>query len=170
MAKNSLGREIPAVWRSRSLSPYVDPWSRAPEVLRATRPLVRCRPGDSKLLPSLRAAIEKCGLKSGMNISTHHALRNGDVLLNTLVKEFDAMGLRDIGIASSSVHPVHAEIIPYIRKGVITRIETGVNGLIAEMVSKGQLDCPIVVRSHGGRARSLATGEVEVDAAFIAAP
>ncbi len=170
MAKNSLGREIPAEWRGRKLNPYVDPWSREPEVLRATRPLVRCHLGESKLLPSLRAAIEKCGLKDGMIISTHHALRNGDVLLNTLVKEFDAMGLRDIGIASSSVHPVNAEIIPYIQKGVITRIETGVNGLIAEMVSRGQLDCPIIVRSHGGRARSLATGEVAVDAAFIAAP
>ena len=53
---------------------------------------------------------------------------------------------------------------------MVTRIETGVNGLIGELVSKGELDCPIVVRSHGGRARSLVTGEVEVDAAFIAAP
>jgi citrate lyase subunit alpha/citrate CoA-transferase len=139
-------------------------------MLRSTRPLVRRIPGDSKLLPSLRAAIEICDLKNGMNISTHHALRNGDRLLNMLVKELDAMGLRDIGIASSSVHPVHAEIIPYIRKGVITRIETGVNGLIGELVSKGELDCPIVVRSHGGRARSLASGEVKIDAAFIAAP
>jgi citrate lyase subunit alpha/citrate CoA-transferase len=65
---------------------------------------------------------------------------------------------------------VNAELIPYIRKGVITRIETGVNGLIGELASKGELDCPIIVRSHGGRARSLVTGEVEVDAAFIAAP
>jgi citrate lyase subunit alpha/citrate CoA-transferase len=80
------------------------------------------------------------------------------------------MGLKDMGIASSSVHAVHAELIPYIRKGVITRIETGVNGLIGELASKGELDCPIVVRSHGGRARSLVTGEVEVDAAFLAAP
>ena len=170
MAKNSLGREIPAQWRGRTLEPYLDPWSRQPEVLRATRPLVRRAPGDSKLLPSLRAAIEACGLKNGMTISTHHALRNGDLLLNLLVAEMDAMGLRDMGIASSSVHGVHAAIIPSIRKGVITRIETGVNGLIGELVSKGELDCDIVVRSHGGRARSLVTGEVEVDAAFIAAP
>ena len=170
MANNSLGREIPAQWRGRTLEPYQDPWSRQPEVLRATRPLVRRAPGDSKLLPSLRAAIEACGLRNGMTISTHHALRNGDLLLNLLVKEMDAMGLRDMGIASSSVHGVNAEIIPSIRKGVITRIETGVNGLIGELVSKGELDCAIVVRSHGGRARSLVTGQVEVDAAFIAAP
>ena len=170
MARNSLGREIPAQWRGRTLEPYLDPWSRKPEVLRATRPLVRRSPGDSKLLPSLRVALEKCELRDGMNISTHHHLRNGDVLLNLLVRELDAMGLMNMGIASSSVHDVHAEIIPFIRKGVITRIETGVNGLIAQMVSKGELVCDIIVRSHGGRARSLVTGEVEVDAAFIAAP
>ena len=170
MAKNSLGREIPSQWRGRSLDPYIDPWSRQPNVLRATRPLVRHNPNDNKLLPSLRAAIEKCGLKSGMNVSTHHALRNGDRLLNLLVQEMAAMGLRDIGIASSSVHAVNAEIIPYIKSGVITRIETGVNGLIGELVSKGELDCSITVRSHGGRARALITGDVQVDVAFIAAP
>jgi citrate lyase subunit alpha / citrate CoA-transferase len=170
MAKNSLGREIPAQWRGHSLDPYLDPWSRKPEMLRATRALVRRAPGDSKLLPSLRAALEKCELRNGMNISTHHHLRNGDLLLNLLVKELDAMGLRDMGIASSSVHAVHAEIIPYIQKGVITRIETGVNGLIGEMVSKGELNCSIIVRSHGGRVRSIVTGEVEIHAAFIAAP
>ncbi|HLO67700.1 MAG TPA: citrate lyase subunit alpha [Holophaga sp.] len=170
MALNSLGREIPDVWRGRKLEPYRDPWSKKPEVLRATRPLVRRFPGDSKLLPSLRAALEACELRDGMNISTHHHLRNGDLLLNLLVKELDAMGLKDMGIASSSVHDVHAEMIPYIRKGVITRIETGVNGLIAKMVSRGELTCDIIVRSHGGRARSIVTGEVEIDAAFIAAP
>ena len=39
----------------------------------------------------------------------------------------------------------------------------GVNGLIGELVSKGDLDFPIVVRSHGGRARSLVAGDVPVD-------
>lgn len=170
MAKNSLGREVPTQWRGRTLDPYRDPWNRQPEMLRATRPLVRRGRDDSKLLPSIRAALEMCDLKNGATISTHHHLRNGDLLLNQIVQELDAMGLRDIGITSSSVHPVHAEIIPYIRKGVITRIETGVNGIIGELVSKGELDCPIVVRSHGGRARSIISGEIEVDAAFIAAP
>jgi citrate lyase subunit alpha/citrate CoA-transferase len=170
MATNSLGREIPEVWHGQKLIPYKDPWSLMPDVDRGTRPLVRRNPGESKVLPSLRAAIEKCGLRDGMTIATHHHLRNGDLLLNLLVQEIDAMGIKDITIASSSVHQVHAEIIPQIRKGVVTKIETGVNGLIGELVSKGELDCPIVVRSHGGRARSLVTSEVPVDVAFIAAP
>src|SRR5512139_3895637 len=112
MATNSLGREVPTTWRGRTYEPYVDPFSRVPTVDRSTRPLVRRNPGESKLLPSLRAAIERCGLRDGMTIATHHHLRNGDLLLNLLVKEFDAMGLRDLTIASSSVHPVHAEMIP----------------------------------------------------------
>jgi len=170
MARNSLGREVPTSWRGRTYEPYVDPFSRVPTVDRSTRPLVRRNPGESKLLPSLGAAIERCGLQSGMTIATHHHLRNGDLLLNLLVKEIEAMGLRDITIASSSVHPVHAEIIPAIRKGVVTRCETGVNGLIGELASKGEIDFPIVVRSHGGRARSLVAGDVPVDVAFIAAP
>jgi len=93
MARNSLGREIPSQWRGRTLEPYLDPWSRKPEVLRATRPLVRRSPGDSKLLPSLRAALEKCELRDGMNISTHHHLRNGDVLLNRILDIPDSVVL-----------------------------------------------------------------------------
>ena len=170
MTRNSLGREIPSRWQGRLLTPYSDPWSRMPECSRAARPLTRRNPGEDKRLPSLRAALEHCGLKSGMTISTHHHLRNGDLLLNQIVRELDALGIGDIGIASSSVHPVHAELIPFIRKGVVTRIETGVNGPIGELVSRGELACPVIVRSHGGRARALITGEVPVDVAFIAAP
>ena len=170
MARNSLGRDVPTTWRGRRYEPYRDPFSRMPDVDRGTRPLVRRNPGESKLLGSLRAAIERCGLQDGMTIATHHHLRNGDLLLNLLVKEIDGMGLRDITIASSSIHPVHAEIVPSIRRGVVTRCETGVNGLIGELASKGEIDFPIVVRSHGGRARSLVTSEVPVDVAFIAAP
>ncbi len=170
MARNSLGREIPDSFLGRPLIPYRDPFSLPPQGDRATRPLRRRNPAESKLLPSLREAIEAAGLRDGMTISTHHHLRNGDVLLGLVVREIAAMGLRDIRIASSSVHPVHAEIIPYIRDGVITAIECGVNGPIGEQISRGELHCPVIVRSHGGRARSLITGEVSVDAAFIAAP
>ena len=170
MARNSLGRDVPELFRGRRYEPYRDPFSRQPHSDRGTRPLVRRNPRESKVLGSLREAIEKAGLTSGMTISTHHHLRNGDVLLNRLVAEFEAMGLRDMTIASSSVHPVHAAIIPAIRKGVVTRCETGVNGLIGELVSRGELDLPVIVRSHGGRARAIIAEDVTIDAAFIAAP
>jgi citrate lyase subunit alpha/citrate CoA-transferase len=41
---------------------------------------------------------------------------------------------------------------------------------VGELASRGEVDCPIVVRSHGGRARAVATGEVTIDVAVIAAP
>lgn len=170
MVRNSLGREIPCSFAGKPTIPYNDPFSRLPETDHASRPLRRINPGDNKLLSNLREAIEAVGLKDGMCIATHHHLRNGDALLNLVVRQLDEMGLRDIKIASSSIHPVHAELIPYIEKGVITGFECGVNGPIGEMVSKGELKCPITVRTHGGRARSIITGEVTVDAAFIAAP
>ena len=170
MARNSLGREIPDTFAGKKLVPYADPWSLQPHAERSTRQIRRIAHNGSKLVGGLREAIIASGLTSGMTSSTHHSLRNGDRLLNDLVKEIDALGIRDIKIASSSVHVVHAELVPYIRKGVITGLECGVNGLIGELVSKGELDCPIIVRSHGGRARSLITGEVPVDVAFLAAP
>jgi citrate lyase subunit alpha/citrate CoA-transferase len=170
VARNALGRELPDTFAGRRVVPYRDPWSRRPDGDQAARPLRRVDPGDRKVMDTLQAAIEACGLRDGMTISTHHHLRNGDHVLNHVVRVVDQMGLKDIKIASSSVHPVHAEIIPAIREGVITGLECGVNGLIGELCTKGELSCPIVVRSHGGRARALATGEVKVDVAFVAAP
>jgi len=170
MALNSLGREIPASYAGRTLVPYRDPWSVEARGTVATRPLRRVNPGGTKVRPSLKDAIEAAGLKDGMTISTHHSLRNGDFVLNMVVNAIAELGLKGIWIASSSVHPVHAELIPHIRSGVIAGFECGVNGLIGELASKGELSCPIVVRSHGGRARSVIEGSVVIDCAFIAAP
>lgn len=170
MVKNSLGRLIPETFNGIRRTPFTSGRTLVPESTEFSRPVKMVRPGQSKLIPNLREAVIASGLKDGMTIATHHHLRNGDFLLNEIVREIDALGIRNITIASSSVHPVHAEIIPYIRKGVITCLECGVNGLIGELVSKGELDCPITVRSHGGRARSMMTGEVVVDVAFVAAP
>jgi len=170
MALNSLGREIPASYAGRTLTPYRDPFSTKPSGLVAPRPITRVNPGANKLVGSLREAIEASGLKDGMTISTHHALRNGDYLLNAVVNEIAALGIRGIWIASSSVHPVHAEIIPHIKSGVIAGFQCGVNGLIGELASKGELQVPIIVRSHGGRARAVLEGSVQIDVSFIAAP
>jgi citrate lyase subunit alpha/citrate CoA-transferase len=170
MARNGVGREIPERWRGKRLVPYRDPYSLRPDADRATRSLKRANPGDRKVLATLQDAIERAGPRDGMTIATHHHLRNGDDVLNHVVRVIENLGVRDVTIASSSIHPVHAEIIDAIRSGTITRLECGVNGLIGELASRGELDCPITVRSHGGRARSIVTGEVPIDLAVIAAP
>ena len=170
MARNGAGREIPEAWEGKRLVPYRDPYAVRPEVDRATRKLARVNPGDRKVVKNLHEAIERAGLRDGMTISTHHHLRNGDDILNHVVRVIENLGLRGITIASSSVHPVHAEIVDAIREGVVSRIECGVNGIIGELASKGELRCPITVRSHGGRARAVVAGEVPIDLAVIAAP
>lgn len=170
MNRNSLGREIPESFNGRRLSPYQDSHALAPKGLAASKPLRRVRPGEPKLLSSLREAIEASGLRDGMTIGAHHHLRNGDVLLNTVVAMISEMGIRDIKIAGSSIHPVHEKLIPYIREGVITGIECGVNGPISRMVSGGELDLPITTRTHGGRARAMMCGDIKVDVSFLAAP
>ena len=42
---------------------------------------------QSKVVRTLREAIELSGLKSGMSISFHHHLRNGDHTLNMVMEE-----------------------------------------------------------------------------------
>lgn len=170
MPRNSLGRDIPGEAFGRRLAPYQGPDAVRPNGSAASRPLRRADGSRSKRLGSLREAIEACGLRDGMTIGAHHHLRNGDALLNTVVREIAEMGIRDITIAGSSVHPVHEALIPYIRDGVVTRIECGVNGEISRQVSEGRLDLPIITRTHGGRARAMMTGELHVDVAFLAAP
>ena len=41
----------------------------------------------SKLLGSLKEAIEKTGLKDGLTISFHHHRRNGDSVLNMVLAQ-----------------------------------------------------------------------------------
>ena len=41
----------------------------------------------SKLISSVKEAIEKTGLKDGMTISFHHHMRNGDFVLNMVLEQ-----------------------------------------------------------------------------------
>ena len=125
----------------------------------------------NKLKNSLREALEAAGLRSGMTISFHHHLRNGDHVLNMVLEEAARMGIRDLTLQASSIFPVHAPLIGHIQSGVVTGIETCyLSGPVAEAVSHGLLQKPVLFRSHGGRAAAIAEGRVHIDIAFIAAP
>jgi citrate lyase subunit alpha/citrate CoA-transferase len=140
----------------------------------ATRAPVRvwcARPGGTKVLPTIRAAIEACELKDGATVSFHHHLRNGDDVVRAVMAEIAALGRRDIRIAASSLFPVHAPLVEHIRSGVVTGLCTGyLSGPVAEAVARGWLARPVVMQTHGGRARAIESGDVHVDVAFVAAP
>src|SRR6056297_707222 len=106
-----------------------------------------------------------------MTISFHHHLRNGDFVLNSVLNKVAEMGIKDLTIAPSSVFPVHIDIIDHIKNGVVKKIECNyMSGEVGEAVSEGIMDEPVIFRSHGGRARAIAGGELKIDAAFLAAP
>lgn len=143
-----------------------------PRVIMRTPVQVRCAvPGASKVLPGLRAAIQACGLKDGATVSFHHHLRNGDGVLNQVVAEIAAMGLRDITVAASSLFPVHAPLVEHMRSGVVTSISaTYIAGPVGEAISRGALKRPARMYTHGGRARAIEAGDLHIDTAFVAAP
>ena len=124
-----------------------------------------------KVLPSIKDAVLSCGLKDGMTISFHHHLREGDFVLNMVMEQIAGLGIKDITIASSSILTVHEPLIEHIKNGVVTGLITsGLRGKLAKEIScNGILNKPVVFRTHGGRARALAEGQMQIDVAFIAA-
>ena len=61
----------------------------------------------SKLLHSLREALEAAGLQDGMTVSFHHHLRNGDYILNLVLEEAARMGIRNLTVNASSLFDIH---------------------------------------------------------------
>ena len=105
----------------------------------------------SKLLASIKEAIEKCELRDGMTISFHHHMRNGDYVLNMVLDEIAKMGIKDLTVNASSVFDVHEPIIGHIKNGVVTGIECNyMGGKVGKAISEGIMDKPVIFRSHGG--------------------
>lgn len=124
---------------------------------------------NSKVI-TLEEAIRKSGLKDGMTISFHHHFRGGDKVVNMVVAKLAEMGFKNLHLAASSLSDVHAPLIEFIRKGVITKISTsGLRGELANEISHGLMQEPVVFRSHGGRGSAIASGELHIDVAFLGA-
>ena len=125
----------------------------------------------SKLVKSLREAISLSGLKDGMTVSFHHHLRNGDFVLNMVMEQIAAMGLRDLTVNASSLFDVHMPLLGHIKNGVVTGLAADyISGGLGRELSRGILNRPVEFRTHGGRPKDIALGRTPIDVAFIAAP
>ena len=121
-------------------------------------------------LVSLEEAIRRSGLKDGMTISFHHHFRGGDKVVNMVVDKLAQMGFKNLHLAASSLSDVHAPLIEHIKNGVVTKISTsGLRGTLADAISRGLMEEPVVFRSHGGRGSAIASGELHIDVAFLGA-
>ena len=170
---NSVGRDIPDYLLVNGREAYKGACARDGRYIKKQGPHTRIcqKPEDSKIVPSIRDAIVKCGLKDGMTISVHHHFRDGDYIVNMVMKEIAALGIRNITIAASSLGAAHDPVAQYIEDGIVTGLQTsGIRGKIGEVVSHGKLKTPAILRSHGGRVRAVEEGEVHIDVAFIGAP
>lgn len=125
----------------------------------------------SKVISSIKEAIELSGLKDGMRISFHHHLRNGDHVINMVMEEIANLGYKDITVNASSVFDIHAPLIDHIKNNVVTGLEVNyMGGAVGREISKGIMEKPVDFRSHGGRPSAIETGVTPIDIAFIAAP
>lgn len=125
------------------------------------------------MLASLAEAIEKTGLKNGMTISFHHHFRNGDYIIKMVMEAIAAKGIKDLTLMASSLNPCHELRLTISKTARYTAIETsGLRDTLGEYLTThpGCLKRPIVIRSHGGRARAIESGEVHIDVAFMGAP
>jgi citrate lyase subunit alpha / citrate CoA-transferase len=173
MLKNAAGRSVPAVVNGKAQVPFAGANVYRPEGNKKAVPIRSCadfpRDGD-KRVATIEEALEKCGLRDGMTISSHHHLRNGDAVAVEALQAAERIGVKDLMWFPSASFPVHAPVIDLMEEGVVHHIEGSMNGPLGAYCSEGNMRGLGVLRSHGGRWQAIQDGEVHVDIAVIAAP
>ena len=171
--KNAVNREIPQELIDAGWEPFQGNEYRANYEYTKVGPKVRANVvlhGD-KVVDSIEEAIRKCGLKDGMTVSFHHHFRDGDYVIDMVMRTIAAMGFKDIKLATTSIGKSADVVADYIEEGIVTGLTTsGIRDRIGEAVSHGKLKEPAILRTHGGRIRAIETGELHIDVAFIGAP
>ena len=125
----------------------------------------------TKVVSSLQAAILQSELKDGMTVSFHHHLRNGDYVLNMVMEQIAALGIKDLTVNASSIFDVHTPILQHIENKVVTQILCNYMAAgLGRAISQGAMENPVQFRTHGGRPRDISLGNTPIDVAFIAAP
>lgn len=169
MSVNKLGRKIPQEYADK-YGLFVDQFDRKPTYRRNSASVTAVLPGETKIRNSIKDVIIESGLKDGMTVSFHHHFREGDYVLNMVMEEIAKLGIKNLTLASSSIANVHEPIIEHIKNGVITNItSSGLRDKVGAAISSGIMENPVVIRSHGGRARAIEMGDIKIDVAFLGA-
>jgi citrate lyase subunit alpha / citrate CoA-transferase len=170
---NAAGRTVPAEINGQPALPYQGVGAHRPSGVKHAPPIPTCSdyPADgNKLIASLEEALKRCGLRDGMVISTHHHLRDGDLISNRIFEIASSMGIKDLVWFPSASFPCNDPIIKYLDNGTINRIEGSMNGPLGRYVSEGKMKGMAVLRSHGGRVQAIQDGEIKIDIAVMTAP
>lgn len=173
LVKNAVGRIVPTIINGEEHIPFKGVGKYIPDGRKYAPRLSSCAnyPDDgNKLVPSLKEALIKAGLKDGMTISTHHHFRNGDIIAVQIFDIAHELGIKDLRWFPSASFPCHEPLIKYMEDGTINRIEGSMNGPLGKFCSQGKMKGIGVLRSHGGRYQAVQDGDVQIDIAVIAAP
>ncbi|MCK4295050.1 MAG: citrate lyase subunit alpha, partial [Candidatus Marinimicrobia bacterium] len=173
LVKNAVGRMIPTEINGKPAIPFKGVGKYHPTGRKYAPLIATCAdyPDDgNKLVPDLKTALIKAGLKDGMTISTHHHFRNGDLVANEIFNIAFKLGIKDLIWFPSASFPCHEPIIEHLKNGTVHHIEGSMNGALGKFASQGKMKGVGVLRSHGGRYQAVQDGEVQIDIAVIAAP
>ncbi len=171
--QNAAGRKVPTVVNGKPQPPFQGVGAFQPSGSKAAPPIRSCQdyPADGdKRLPDLRTALERCGLRDGMTLSSHHHLRNGDRVALEALQVAGELGVKDLIWFPSASFPCHEPVIDLMNQGVVHHIEGSMNGPLGRYTSQGEMRGLGVLRSHGGRWQAIQDGDVHIDIAVIAAP
>lgn len=173
LIKNAVGRELPEMIGTYQVRPFagIDSDCSSDQPVMSNRRLSTVKPGEEKLQPGLKAAVEASGLKDGMTISFHHSFREGDQVIGRVLSVIKELGIKGLKFAPSAVVNIkNPSIVDYVKDGTIASIEaSGIRGELGDAVLGGVMDEPVILRPHGARPRAIEAGELSIDVAFIGA-
>ncbi|MDD3478687.1 MAG: citrate lyase subunit alpha [Candidatus Izemoplasmatales bacterium] len=159
--KNLVDREI-----SKDLRPYGE------QSLQKSNHLSKKQTSTQvEFFSSYKEAFDFFSLKDGITVSFHHHLRSGDGVINDVCQEIRSRDFQHVSLMPSSIFPTYQGIAQLIREHRVNNIITSYcNGEVSKLVQQGLLQGDFVMQTHGGRARSIMTGERKIDVAFLACP
>ena len=97
--RNAVGREIPDFLLENGKEVYQGKNYMDGKYVQKATPCTRRyeKPQESKIVETIKDALIQCGAKDGMTFSFHHHLREGDFVVNMVMKAaIEELGLKDL--------------------------------------------------------------------------
>ena len=97
--RNAVGRDIPDALLSGGREVYQGKNYMDGRYMQKAAPRTRRyeKPRESKVVDSIAQALRDCGAKSGMTFSFHHHLRDGDYVVNMVMRAaIEELGLEEL--------------------------------------------------------------------------
>ena len=141
--RNAADREMPERIGGRTVQPFEGAFATSREGPKAARPQKSAPQHEEKVLPTIEAAIEVCGLSDGMTISFHHSFRDGDRVVNRvldlcLTKSFQA---KLATIASAAGLSVRSGVITAMgKRKVHSQGQAFLDNLSLAQIDKGSVN------------------------------